>query len=136
MKERVFVSFDEFCPFEYKHCYTYEIERERNRTIDEIVDSISNEVFDIVYVSQKNDNFANPERGLELYEKIFDKYNTNLFIITRNVFNSEQLTRLKSLHSKMLDNKKQLFFAVSLNATTSIEVCENIQNTPSPYKHA
>lgn len=129
---RVFVSFDEPCPYQCKHCYTYGIERERIRTAEEIVDGISNDEFDIIYVSQKNDNFSNPQKGLSLCRMLFERYNCNLFIITRNVFDDQELKVLENLKLDMQNAGKHIFVAISLNSLYSIDVCENVKKVPTP----
>ena len=130
--QRVFVSFDELCPYQCKHCYTYGIKREKIRTAEEIVDSISNDKFDIIYVSQKNDNFSNPIKGLNLCRMLFDRYNCNLFIITRNVFNDDEFKELEKLRLDMRNTNKQIFIAISLNSIDSIGVCEDVRKVPTP----
>lgn len=132
ISQRTFVSFDEPCPYQCKYCYTYDIKREKFRTAEEIVDSISNDKFDIIYVSQKNDNFANPLKGLDLCNALFKRYNSNLFIITRNTFNQEEIEVLKNLKSKMRQSNKHIFIAISLNAIDSVNVCENTEKVCSP----
>lgn len=130
--KRVFVSFDNYCPYQCKHCYTYGIERKEERTIDEIVNSISSEDFDVIYVSQKNDNFSDPQRGLELSRKLFKRYKSNVFIITRNVLNSDIISRLMKLKKEMEAANKRLYIAISLNAIESIGVCEDTDKVCSP----
>lgn len=134
LSRRAFVSFDELCPYQCKHCYTYGIERNKFRTTEEIVDSISKESFDVIYVSQKNDNFSNPSRGIDLCRKLFEKYNKDLFIITRNVFNNDEMQELCSLKSTMDEKGKKIFIAISLNSLASVGVCEDISKTPSPIE--
>ncbi len=135
IKKRELVSFDDVCPFNCKHCYTFELNRtEQNRTINEIVDSLANKEFDVVYVSQRKDNFVNPDEGLELCEALYDRYNCNLIAITRNKFNSEQLDRLAKLNMKMRDNKKFLFMAVSIPALESAKVTEDLSKIPTPQE--
>ena len=67
-KTRVMVSFDGYCPLHCKHCYTYELHHQlkKQRTVDEIVESISGKQFDIIYVSQSYENFQKEEDGIEL----------------------------------------------------------------------
>lgn len=132
IKKRTFVSFDEYCPYECKHCYTYGITRDRIRNIDEIIDSISSDDFDIIYVSQKNDNFSNPRRGIMLCQALFERYKQNMFAITRNVFSEAELAELVSLKQKMANVSKHFFIAVSINATDSISVSENTAKTCTP----
>lgn len=134
ISQRTFVSFDEPCPYQCKHCYTYAIKREKIRTFEEIVDSISNDRFDVIYVSQKNDNFAEPLKGLELCYALFKRYNRNLFIITRNTFNQEEIEVLKNLKTEMQRYNKQIFIAISVNAIESINICENIKKVCTPHE--
>lgn len=133
-EKRAFVSFDEPCFFQCKHCYTYAIKRDRIRTVNEIVDSISNEAFDIIYVSQKTDNFSDPNRGLDLCEKLFSKYKKDLFIITRNAFNDSELERLSTLKKNMNLHNMDLYIAISLNAIDSNSVCEDVHRVCTPEK--
>jgi len=132
IESRVLVSYDEYCPFECKHCYTYGINRETLRTVDEIVDGISDIPFDVVYVSQKNDNFAIPERGIQLCEKLFERYECNIFAITRNVLDDSYIARISDLASKMERHGKKFFFAVSIPALKSSSVTECVSKVPSP----
>lgn len=134
IKKRAFVSFDELCPYQCKHCYTYGIHRKNNRTVDEIVDSISAEEFDIIYVSQKTDNFSNPARGIDLCERLFSRYQKDLFIITRNAFAEDDLSALLKLKQRMEKSARRLFVAVSLNATESIHISEDIEKACTPEK--
>ena len=132
-KKRTFVSFDEPCKYQCKHCYTYGINRTKYRTNQEIVESIKDDDFDIIYVSQKNDNFSNPQRGLELCEQLFEKYHCSLVIITRNVFSKDDIDRLILLKKRMNSCLCELFVAVSLNAIKSINICEKTNTgVPSP----
>ncbi len=132
IKKRTFVSFDEFCPYECKHCYTYGIARDKIRSIDEIVNDISADDFDVVYVSQKNDNFSNPMRGITLCHALFDRYKQNVFAITRNVFSETELTELVALKQKLSNVSKHFFIAVSINATDSISISEDTSKTCTP----
>lgn len=134
IRDRVFVSFDEPCSYQCKHCYTYGIKRNRIRSTKEIVESIENERFDVIYVSQKNDNFSDALKGIDLCRSLFTKYNSHLFIITRNVFNSHEITELENLQRQMKLSNKNIFIAISLNALESIAVCENADKVPSPEK--
>ncbi len=132
--KRVFVSFDEYCPYQCRHCFTYEIKRDKIRTIEEIVNSIKDETFDVVYVSQKNDNFADPQNGINLCKELFQNYKCNLFVITRNVLNLNQLMELESIKNGLSEINKRLFFAVSINALESREICEEVTLVPSPME--
>ena len=132
ISNRVFVSFDEPCYYQCKHCYTYAITRDRIRSTKEIVDSIVNEVFDVIYVSQKTDNFHIPKRGIELCEQLFERYEANQFVITRSVFNDEEICRFQKLLLKANSKNKKLFIAVSMNSMQSNYMCEDTERVPSP----
>ena len=134
INSRAFVSFDEPCRYQCKHCYTYSIARQKYRTIDEIVDSIGKESFDIVYVSQKTDNFSAPQRGLELCEKLVERYACNIFIITRSVFDKASIKRLVALNNHLLQIKRRLFIAVSINALDSYNISEDARFVPTPFQ--
>lgn len=134
IEKRVFVSFDEFCPHQCRYCFTYDIPRLRERTIEEIVNSIENDTFDVIYISQKNDNFSNPYKGMELTRQLFRKYKTNVFIITRTVFDKKQLRELDELSKEVNDAGKMMFVAVSINAIDSISICENPDLVAMPMR--
>lgn len=131
IKTRVLLSLDDECPYQCRHCYTYELPSSKHRSIEEIVESISNERFDIVYVSQKTENFASPCTGLELCEKIFDTYKCNIMIITRNVFLAQDLSRLISLFKRMRESGKTLFVGCSVIGLESACISERADLIPS-----
>lgn len=133
IRKRELVSFDDMCPFNCKHCYTFELDRTGyNRTVDEIVDSLVDKEFDIIYVSQRKENFVDPDEGIELCEKLYEKYNCNLIAITRNVFDNKQLERIDRLNKKMRCNNRFLFLAVSIPAIESAELTEDLSKIPTP----
>lgn len=133
-ENRVFVSFDEPCHFQCKHCYTYAIKRNQIRSMEEIVNSISEKEFDIIYVSQKTDNFSNPNRGLELCEKLFSKYKKDLFVITRSVFDDKEIDRMRTLKESMNLQSKDLYVAISINSFDSNYICEDVNRVSTPEK--
>lgn len=131
--KRALVSFDGECPYYCKHCYTYGLKQsERRRTIAEIVESINNEEFDIIYISQKKENFVDPDEGLALCEALYDRYHTDLMAITRNVFNYDQIERLRNLNTKMQKEGKRFFLSVSIPALKSAYITEELSLIPSP----
>lgn len=133
VKKRVLVSFDGECPYYCKHCYTYGLEqRKHSRSIMEIVDSIKGKDFDIIYVSQRRENFIVPDEGIGLCEALFDRYHKDMIAITRNVFDTNQIERLSQLNRKMIQEGKQIFLAVSIPALKSADVTENLAYVPSP----
>lgn len=130
---REFVSFDGLCPYQCKHCFSFNLDHPKQmRTPKEIVDSLAGKNFDVVYVSQKKENFVNPDDGLHLCEKIFDKYGCNIVIITRNIFNPTQIQRLISLNHHMKKAGKFLFIGVSVVGLDSSSITENLSIIPSP----
>ena len=115
IQNRVFVSFDGQCPYNCKHCFSFECKQQSPpRTLDQIIESLQNLSFDVIYVSQKRENFINPELGLLLCEKLFERYRCNIVIITRNVFSAINQERLISLKNKMSVYGKYLFIGVSI----------------------
>lgn len=135
LSKRALISFDDLCPYQCKHCYTLDIPRSsENRTINELVESLSSFEFDIVYVSQRRENFVNPDNGIKLCESIFERYKCNIFMITRNVFDKAHLERLHRLKKQMEVEGKYLFVGVSLFATHSYKLSENPSCVPSPYE--
>lgn len=134
IKHRILVSFDEQCPYQCKHCYTLDIPRYGSRSMEEIVNSIDRQSFDIVYVSQRRENFENPLRGLSFCRKLFERYKSHIIIITRNVFSGNAIEQLLDLSSEMKKEGKILFFAVSVFATASFSISENPYIVPSPYE--
>ena len=135
IKDRAFVSFDGYCPYKCKHCFSFEIERtSMPRTIEQIVDSLSSAIFDVVYVSQRKENFIDADNGLLLCEKLFSKYACSIVIITRNVFNHDQINRLLLLQKRMQQEGKFLFVGVSVIGLESSTVSEDLSIIPTPDK--
>ena len=135
LTQRVLVSFDDLCPYQCKHCFTLDIPRnEENRTIDQILDSMASKDFDIVYVSQKRENFIDPVAGIDLCERIYARYKCNIFVITRTVMSNFHLQRLKQLKSRMSLEGKHLIIGVSVFATHSYVISENPNCVSSPYE--
>ena len=108
------------------------------------MNSIENDTFDVIYISQKNDNFSNPYKGMELTRQLFRKYKTNVFIITRTVFDKKQLRELDELSKEVNDAGKMMLVAggfisyelvaVSINAIDSISICENPDLVATPMR--
>lgn len=133
IKERELISLDGPCPYSCKHCYTYELDAcAENRTIDQLVESLAGKSFDVVYVSQKRENFVNPDEGIELCRKLFERYGCHIMAITRNVFNPIQKSCFIDLDKEMTSRGKRLFLGVSLIGLQSAPVSENMSFAPSP----
>ena len=135
--KRQFVSFTGKCPYRCNHCYTFCTgydSYDSGNNVKEIIDSLINEEFDIVYVSGHKENFANPEDGLELCEQIFEKYNSDIMITTRNIFNQEQLQKINILNMRMKAKNKDLFFCASIPALQSYKKLEPNSIIPNPIQ--
>lgn len=102
------------------------------RTCDEIVHSLSDKEFDIIYISQSYENFIDQEKGLELCEKVYSCYKKDMFIITRSFLKDETIHRLKKMNADMKQNENQLFVATSLCADESYLLSENPEKCPTP----
>lgn len=135
IQNRVFVSFDGQCPYNCKHCFSFECKQQSPpRTLDQIIDSLQELSFDVVYVSQKRENFVDPESGLLLCEKLFERYRCNIVIITRNVFSAVDQERLLSLKDKMSAYGKHLFIGISVVGGASAGFTEDLSVSPSPME--
>lgn len=71
---------------------------------------------------------------MELTRQLFRKYKTNVFIITRTVFDKKQLRELDELSKEVNDAGKMMFVAVSINAIDSISICENPDLVAMPMR--
>jgi DNA repair photolyase len=134
--KRQFASFGGRCVFNCNHCYTFSHGYDINTTtsVQNIVSSLKDNKFEIVYISGHRENFVNPDEGLALCEEIFKEYNVDLLITTRNVFGSSQLSRLENLHKSMKEKGKALFFCSSIPATSSYKKLEPCSLIPKPYE--
>lgn len=134
---RQFVSFTGKCPYKCNHCYTF-CERydsyDSGRNVKEVVDSLRNTSFDIVYISGHKENFVDADEGLELCEAIFDNFCTDILVTTRNVFSSKQLNRFEKLSKKMELKKREIFFCASIPAVRSYKKLEPASIIPNPYQ--
>lgn len=135
--KRQFVSFTGKCPYQCNHCYTFCTgydSYDSGKNVKEIVEGLIDKEFDIVYVSGHKENFVNPDEGIELCEKIFEKYNSDIMITTRNIFDQEQLKRINILNRKMKEQNKDLFFCSSISALESYKKLEPNPIMPSPIQ--
>lgn len=135
LKTRELVSFDGPCPYKCRHCYTFGLNEEnKNLTAEDIVNSLEGKNFDVIYVSHNKENFINPSKGIDLCRKLFSRYNKDMMVITRNVFNEEELIDFSLLNEEMKKSGKLLCLAVSIPALESIGVTEGEGIIPSPKK--
>jgi DNA repair photolyase len=136
--KREFVSFGGLCPYNCLHCYTflkkYNINIDLN-TVDDIIHNINqNESFDIFYVSGNKENFIDPDKGIELCERLFNKFETDILLTTRNVFTDTQIRRLSNLNNQMKKYSKCLFVCISIPALNSHTKLEQNPLVPNPKK--
>ena len=133
LNEREIVSFDGLCPYRCKHCYTFGLnEEDKHLTIDDIVNSLNDKKFDVIYVSHNKENFINPSEGIQLCEELFFHYHKDIIAITRNIFNDSELDELVQLQKKMKEEDKDFFLAVSIPAKESIDITEGNKMIPTP----
>ncbi len=135
--KRQFVSFTGECPYKCNHCYTFCAgynSLDSGNSIKEIIQGLQKEDFDIVYISGHKENFVNPDDGIELCKQIFEKYDSDIMITTRSIFNQNQLEKLDKLHKRMKEKNKDLFFCASIPALQSYKKLEPNLIIPSPVQ--
>ncbi len=133
--KREFVSFDGACPLRCKHCYTYQLETAKKaRTINEIIDSIGNAEFDVIYVSQKKENFIDQQMGVALCNALYNRYNKDIFVITRVALSDDTLKDLKILAMEMEKSGNMFYLAVSIPGLSSYGVTETKDIIEPPEK--
>jgi DNA repair photolyase len=134
--KRCIASLGGKCPYNCAHCYTFidEYKTEQVQSISEIVDNLHDKQFNIIYISGQRENFVNPHDGLELCEKLFSEYHTDIMITTRNVFNHDELNRLKQLHEQMKLANRDLYVCSSIPALVSYKKIEPSKLMPAPQK--
>ena len=132
---RVLVSFEDKCPMNCKHCYTYELDSQpANHDTSAIVSKLSAKDFDIIYISQRYENFYDEDRGYALCNELFTKFHKDIFIITRSYLSDKMIQNLCSLNQQMRDEEKNLILAVSVCADRSYHLTENIEMCPTPVQ--
>lgn len=132
-KKRALISFDGKCPMNCKHCYTYELDKkDLGRTCEELARSIGNDTFDIIYVSQSYENFFDAAAGLKLCNLLYEKYQKDIFIITRSFLEDDTIQGLDKLNQIMRKKGNRLYFSVSLCADQSYALMEDAERCPAP----
>lgn len=133
---RVLVSFTGRCPLECKHCYTLDQDSPKcsqdMEEVEQIVESIYGQLFDIVYVSHDRENFIDEKAGIKLTELLYKTYQRSIFIITRKCFSQDTIRQLATLSRKMADNHHSLFVGVSIPANDSYGITEKKDKIASP----
>lgn len=132
-ENRELISFDGTCPMNCKHCYTYELDKKNLfRTSEQLVESLKDKKFDIIYVSQSFENFSNEKDGISLCQQLYNAYKKDIFIITRSFLSDKTIMELSRLNSIMNKEGKELFLAVSLCADISYDITEDTTRCPKP----
>lgn len=132
---RLFVSFNGKCALGCKHCFAAEqTDGVCNDSVADVMNSITKEPneFDIIYVSHYKENFVDENVGLELCEKLYDKYQKDLCITSRCVLSEINIRRLKLLNEKMEKNGNHIYWCESVPALESAGITENLNMLPSP----
>lgn len=132
--KREFASFSGKCPYACLHCYTFipSYQTMGEDSINKIVNRLEGTNPDIIYISGHKENFIVPNQGIELGEKLFDKYHCDIMMTTRNVFCKSEIERLSKLNIRMNEEGKNLFFCVSIPALESYKKLENNPIIPTP----
>ncbi len=132
--QREIVSFSGRCPLDCKHCFAKEIvaEDESENDIHSIVSELSGKRFDVVYVSHYKENFFDPDRGVELCEKIYEAYKCDICVTTRCTLSGKLLLRIKDLNRRMKETGNNLSFCISIPALESYEKLENKEIIATP----
>lgn len=130
---RALISLEGNCPMNCKHCFTYELDSQpANDDILAIITNLSPKDCDIIYVSQRYENFYDEECGYTLCNELFSKYHKDIFIITRSYLSDNMIQNLCSLNQKMSSERKNLILAVSVCADRSYSITENQDVCPTP----
>lgn len=131
--KRSIISFDGICPMNCRHCYTYDLEDNKEiKTIETILKEIENEESDIIYISRRYENFFIESAGLKLTRSAFEKYHKHIFIITRCNLTDECINDLAQLMNEMKEYGKKLVIAISIPAMMSYSITEDSNAISSP----
>ena len=134
--KRLFASFSGKCPYNCRHCYTFipNYDNKGEDSINKIVNKLQDTNPDVIYISGHKENFIIPSKGIGLGEILFNKYNCDILMTTRNVFNDQDLKLLSELNAKMKNQGKNLFFCISIPALDSYKKLESNPIIPKPYE--
>lgn len=134
--KREFASFGGKCQYRCNHCYTFisDFNSCNKNTIADIIKKLDNRDFNFLYVSGYNENFILPSTGINLLEELYIHYKCHILFTTRNIFNEENINRLKKLNDMMLINGHRLYACVSISAYNSYKKLEPNERIPTPQK--
>lgn len=132
-QNRALVSFKGKCPMNCKHCYTFDLDdQEEISDVSEVVNANIPVDCDIIYVSQRYENFYDEEIGYDLCSSLYEKYHKDIFIITRSVLSDAMMQKLSDLNKQMAMKGHTLYLSVSICADASYAVTEDVKNCPTP----
>lgn len=134
-QSRALISFEGKCPMNCKHCYTYDLDLQAdNWDINSVVKKLEHQPCDIIYVSQRYENFCDENRGYLLCNELYNKYRKDIFIITRSYLSDDMIHKLRCLSDFMRNEGNTLYLAVSVCANESYAITENIELCPTPVQ--
>ena len=133
-RNRAFVSFQGRCPMNCKHCYTYELNYKEQEDIFKDIDGDNIRSCDIIYVSQKYENFYDEKKGMIFCEELYKKYKKDMLIITRSCLSNEIMQQMVKLNNNMLHDGHKLYLAISICANRSYSITEDAKICPTPQK--
>lgn len=130
---RIIIGFDGRCPLNCKHCYAHGLDQVcEPRSISQLVASIEEKDFDIIYLSQKNETFYDEKEGLAFCEALYNKYKKDIYIITRSNLSDNTINELARINSEMGGAGNKLIVGISICANESFLKTEsNICPSPS-----
>lgn len=134
-RDRALVSFQGRCPMNCKHCYTFDLdEQEEILEASAVASAALPEDCDIIYVSQRYENFYHEPDGTDLCRALYRTHHKDIFVITRSFLHDDTLRDLSRLHRKMAAQGHTLFLSVSLCANESYGVTEDPAVCPTPLQ--
>ena len=136
--KREFASYNFECPYKCNHCYTFSngFKFSQFSKLEDIISSLEYKDFNTIYISGYTENFFIPSKGIDLIERIYNRFKCNMLFTTRNVFSEYDILRLSKINKKMKKNKNLLIACVSISAWESYEKLEPNPLIPTPQKRS
>lgn len=107
------------CPYKCAFCYVQDgFSHYANLDIDSILAFLIShrKRYEIIYISGDTDSFAPPRTdiALDLLHRISHKLDVDMLFTTRTVFNSDQLTAIKSVADNQRKKRRRLYACISI----------------------
>lgn len=135
LKIRQLVSFSGKCELNCNHCFAQDlIIQENENTVNDVVQSLSDKSFDVVYISYRKENFFNPVKGVNLCKEIYENYKCDICVTTRCVLTGAPLKEIIDLNDIMRSSGNHLTFCISIPAFDSYKKMECSDFIPSPQE--